>query len=484
MRRRYVMRVVQRLVARQGRRQPLVMIIEDMQWVDSETHARDGQPGRGPAASLVALAPTGPESPTAGARTPASPRSPRALDAPAHRGGCSTRSLGTDPALGPAQAAVADRANGNPLFLEECVRPWPRPGPSRASRGPTASRARPSRSRSADGARHHRLSHRPARYEDKRLLQAASVIGDEVPMRLLEAVADVPAEEVRRGVEQLEAGGLLDRRALFPDLVYGFRHALVHDVTYDSLLHDRRRSLHARILEAIEHFYAGRLAEQTERLAHHAFLGEVWDRALGYCREAGVRTLARMASWEKRLVLRACPRRARPPARGRGPGGGPALDLTPRWSRSASTPAAWRCCARRPRSPTARRPAATRARAIAREQRALGHGSSDEAARVGEASLAIAEASDLAERAPPQSHLQSRCSRRQRAGQARLVAQAASRLAQHRRAAGLPSGTSAVFEVEAQVDAQAQASAGRWPRAARARWKRATLAMRARVRRQ
>ena len=117
--------------------------------------------------------------------------------------------------------------------------------------------------------------------------------------RLLETVADVPADEVRRGLDQLHAAGLLDQRALFPDLEYGFRHALVHDVAYESLVHERRRTLHARILEAIERAYPdGRLAEQSERLAHHAFLGEVWDRAVGYCRQAGGRTLARMASWE------------------------------------------------------------------------------------------------------------------------------------------------------------------------------------------
>jgi len=207
--------------------------------------------------------------------------------------------LGAGPALGPLKRLVAERANGNPLFLEECVASLVdtgalegEPGAYRFTR-PTLALEVPPTVRATIASRIDRL-----RYEDKRLLQAASVIGDEVPVRLLEAVADVPAEEVRRGLEQLQAGGLLDQRALFPDLVYGFRHALVHDVAYESLLHDRRRGLHARILEAIEQFYPGRLAEQTERLAHHAFLGEVWDRAVGYCREAGTRTLARMASWE------------------------------------------------------------------------------------------------------------------------------------------------------------------------------------------
>jgi len=298
-RRRYVMRVVQRLVARQGQRQPLVMIMEDMQWVDSETHAAmDNLVEALPPGLLVACTYRPEYTDRWSTRPGFTQVRLEALDAPA-TGRVLDALVGTDPALAPLKRLVADRANGNPLFLEECVQTLAEtgalegePGAYRFTR-PTLALEVPPTVRATIASRIDRL-----RYEDKRLLQAASVIGDEVPMRLLEAVADVPAEEVRRGVEQLEAGGLLDRRALFPDLVYGFRHALVHDVAYDSLLHDRRRSLHARILEAIEHFYAGRLAEQTERLAHHAFLGEVWDRAVGYCREAGVRTLARMASWE------------------------------------------------------------------------------------------------------------------------------------------------------------------------------------------
>jgi tetratricopeptide (TPR) repeat protein len=207
--------------------------------------------------------------------------------------------LGAGPALTPLKRLVAERANGNPLFLEECVRSLVEtgalagePGAYRFTR-PTLALEVPATVRATIAARIDRL-----RYEDKRLLQAASVIGDEVEARLLEAVADVPPEEVRRGLDALQSAGLLDQRALFPDLVYGFRHALVHDVAYESLLQDRRRTLHARILEAIERFHATRLVDQTERLAHHAFLGEVWDRAAGYCREAGARTLARMASWE------------------------------------------------------------------------------------------------------------------------------------------------------------------------------------------
>jgi class 3 adenylate cyclase/tetratricopeptide (TPR) repeat protein len=299
LRRRHVMRVVHRLVARQARRQPFVMILEDMQWVDSETHAAmDALVETLPPFALVACTYRPEYTDRWTGHAGFTEVRVDALEAPA-TDLLLDALLGAGPALGPLKRLVAERANGNPLFLEECVASLVdtgalegEPGAYRFTR-PTLALEVPPTVRATIASRIDRLRH-----EDKRLLQAASVIGDEVPVRLLEAVADVPAEEVRRGLEQLQAGGLLDQRALFPDLVYGFRHALVHDVAYESLLHDRRRGLHARILEAIEQFYLGRLAEQTERLAHHAFLGEVWDRAVGYCREAGTRTLARMASWE------------------------------------------------------------------------------------------------------------------------------------------------------------------------------------------
>ena len=76
------------------------------------------------------------------------------------------------------------------------------------------------------------------------------------------------------------------RRSLFPELEYTFKHVLTHEVAYGSLLQERRRVLHARIVEAIERLDADRLAEHVEQLAHHALRGEVWDKALAY-RPAG-----------------------------------------------------------------------------------------------------------------------------------------------------------------------------------------------------
>ena len=76
---------------------------------------------------------------------------------------------------------------------------------------------------------------------------------------------------------------------LFPDLEYTLKHALTHEVTYVTVLQERRRALHARLVEALERVHENRLDEHVEALAHHAFLGEVWDRAVRYLRHAGTR---------------------------------------------------------------------------------------------------------------------------------------------------------------------------------------------------
>ena len=82
---------------------------------------------------------------------------------------------------------------------------------------------------------------------------------------------------------------------MFPELEYTFKHALTHDVAYDSLLLDRRRALHGQIVAAIERLYADRLVEHVEQLAYHAFRGERWEEATMYSQRAGQEAIARAA---------------------------------------------------------------------------------------------------------------------------------------------------------------------------------------------
>jgi tetratricopeptide (TPR) repeat protein len=134
--------------------------------------------------------------------------------------------------------------------------------------------------------------------EAKRLLQAAAVIGTDVPLPLLLAIADAPEATVRAELANLQAAEFLYEARLFPDLEYTFKHALTHEVAYLGLLHDRQRALHARITEALERLSTERVTEQAEQLAHHALRGELWEKAVGYLRQAGLRAMVRAAHRE------------------------------------------------------------------------------------------------------------------------------------------------------------------------------------------
>src|SRR5262245_3732446 len=131
--------------------------------------------------------------------------------------------------------------------------------------------------------------------EEKRLLQTAAVIGTDVPFALLRAIADLPEVALHHGLAHLQAAEFLYETRLFPEPEYTFKHALTHEVAYGSLLLERRRVLHGRIVEALEALAGQRVAEQVERLAHHAVRGVVWDKAVTYCQQAGARAHDRAA---------------------------------------------------------------------------------------------------------------------------------------------------------------------------------------------
>src|SRR5262249_25155042 len=157
---------------------------------------------------------------------------------------------------------------GNPFFVEETVRTLVETGALAGERGQyrlvqaIGALQIPPTVQAMLAARIDRLSP-----EAKRLLQVASTMGKDVPFVLLREIAEEAEEELRSGLAQLQAAEFLRETALFPDLEYSFKHALTHEVTYGGLLHERRRPLHARIVDALEHFYQDRLAQQHERPA-------------------------------------------------------------------------------------------------------------------------------------------------------------------------------------------------------------------------
>jgi tetratricopeptide (TPR) repeat protein len=139
--------------------------------------------------------------------------------------------------------------------------------------------------------------------EPKALLQTAAVIGTEVLVALLQAVAEVPEEVLRPGLSHLQAAEFLDETRLLPEIAFTFKHALTQQVAYETLLQERRRALHARVVEAMEALAGDRLAEQVDQLAYHALRGEVWAKAVTYCQQAGARAFDReaVAAFEQAL---------------------------------------------------------------------------------------------------------------------------------------------------------------------------------------
>ena len=145
--------------------------------------------------------------------------------------------------------------------------------------------------------------------EGKRTVQLASVIGRQFLVRLLERIAGL-SERLEGLLRELQALEIIYGQGLLPEPAYVFKHAMIQDVAYNSLLLQRRKALHRAVGEAIEELYPDRLAEHYEELAHHFTQGEVWAKAMAYCRQAGEKAMARSAYREAVAYVRAgaqCP---------------------------------------------------------------------------------------------------------------------------------------------------------------------------------
>ena len=299
-RRRRALDAIKRLFLRESRVQPLLLVFEDLHWVDAETQGvLDGLVESLPTAPVLLAVNYRPEyrhgwgSKTYYRQLRIDPLAPESADE------LLSGLLGADPSVQPLKAATIVRTEGNPLFLEESVRTLVEtgmlvgdPGAYRLAR-PVETLQMPATVQAILAARIDRL-----RTELKRLLQAAAVVGKDVSVPLLEAIADIGGEDLQRALAELQTAEFLYETRLFPDLEYTFKHALTHEVAYGSLLQERRRALHAALVEAIERLHADRLEEQVEILAHHAVRGGLTDKAIRYLHQAGTKAVARSANRE------------------------------------------------------------------------------------------------------------------------------------------------------------------------------------------
>ncbi len=297
-RRQRTLDAVKRLLLRESQVQPLLVVFEDLHWVDGETQALLDSLVEGlGSARLLLLVNYRPEYEHRwGSKTTYSQLRLDTLPAES-AAELLAALLGPDPGVAPLTQMLVKR--GNPFFLEETVRTLVETGALAGERGayrltrPIEALQVPATVQTILAARIDRLPP-----EEKRLLQAASAIGKDVPYALLAAIAEQPEEALRGGLEHLQEAEFLYETQLFPELEFTFKHALTHDVAYAGLLGERRRDLHAAVATAIERVHADRLVEHVERLAHHARQGEVWDKAVRYLRQAGAKLFLRSANRE------------------------------------------------------------------------------------------------------------------------------------------------------------------------------------------
>ncbi|HET8577528.1 MAG TPA: sigma 54-interacting transcriptional regulator [Methylomirabilota bacterium] len=290
--------ILRQMCVNASRQRPLIIAVEDMHWVDAASEALGGMVESLEGVPLLLILTYRP-----GYRPPWHGKS--------HLTQIALQPLSTEDSLSilggllppgrlgePVAQLILSKAEGNPLFLEELARSVR----EQESLSPTV--AVPGTIQEVLLARINRLAER-----ERRLLQSAAVIGKTFALDVLRVLADLPEAELGDALGQLREGEFLFEASSGPEVEYSFKHGLTHEVAYGSLRPDQRRVLHDRIVEATERLYPDRLSEFAERLADHAALGEVWDKAVDYLRAAGARAFARgvveesLERYEKALAL-------------------------------------------------------------------------------------------------------------------------------------------------------------------------------------
>lgn len=286
-----------RLLLSENRVQPMIAIFEDLHWYDSLTLGLLNELAvRAQEARILLVVSYRPEFQDGWKHRPNYRQLHLNPLASENLAALLAALLGANPNLQIIKNFLMQRASGNPFFVEELVRALAENGVIVGSRSnyrlakPLVGHEIPPTVQAVLAARIDAL---PS--AEKRLLQEASVIGQDVLFALLHAISGLPEGELQGLLEDVQASEFLYATQLFPDLQYTFTHSLTHDVTYNGVLLERRREIHGRIVEAIETLYEGRLADQVERLAHHAVRGDRKDKAIHYLRQSGSKAAARSA---------------------------------------------------------------------------------------------------------------------------------------------------------------------------------------------
>ncbi len=286
-------------LTRLAARQPVLMLFEDAHWIDpTSLELLTLTVGRASTLPLLLLVTARPEF------TPPWPADAHVTTLPLGRLGrregttLVARSAGGKPLPAEILEQILARTDGVPLFLEELTKTIVESGLLREEDGHYAldgalpPLAIPSTLHNSLMARLDRLA--PVR----EVAQIGAAIGREFSYPLLSAVAQQPDDRLQEALDRLVGAELVFGRGEFPDAVYTFKHALVQEAAYASLLRERRRTLHARIAEALEGEFPEVAETQPELVAHHYATAGLPAPAIQYYRRAAERAMAASANAE------------------------------------------------------------------------------------------------------------------------------------------------------------------------------------------
>ena len=299
LRRRRTLDAIKRILLRESLNQPLIVIFEDLHWIDEQTQALLNLLVESiGTAKILMLVNYRPEySHSWGSKTyytqlrldPLGRESAEEL----------LSALMSDAVeLRPLKRLIIEKTEGNPFFIEEIVRALfdqavlVRNGAVKVTRSTSEIHIPPT----VQGILASRIDRLPA--DEKGLLQTLAVIGKEFPLGLVRGVIGKPDEELERMLAALQLSEFIYEQPAFPESSYTFKHALTQEVAYGSLLMERRKSLHEGTARQIEGLFNSRLEDHYGELAHHYSCSGNSLKALDYLQLAGQQAIERSANTE------------------------------------------------------------------------------------------------------------------------------------------------------------------------------------------
>jgi predicted ATPase len=296
-RKRRTLDAIKRLLLRESLNQPLIVIFEDLHWIDEETQAFLNLLADSIAnAKILLLVNYRPEyshhwnSKTYYTQLRLDPLGKESADE------MLSALLSDDANLAALKRVIIEKTDGNPFFMEETVQvlldegALVRNGTVRLTR-PLSELKLPPTVQGILAARIDRLQP-----NEKELLQALSVIGKEFRLGMVKQVLHKSDDELQRLFAELQLGEFIYEQPAFPDIVYTFKHALTQEVAYNSVLLERRKLLHESTGKAIESMFADQLDDYLSDLAHHYSRSNNAAKAIEYLQRAGEQAMKRSGS--------------------------------------------------------------------------------------------------------------------------------------------------------------------------------------------